>query len=177
MSGGRHWTHWDIYNGVDPDRFRPLGAHRDPWEVLYVGSLHARKGIFELFRAIPLVLRRAPSSHFTLVGRLPPGGLQSPLVQQLIALIPADLRARVRFAGPLSHEDLPSWYSRAAALVVPSRSEAFGLVCVEAMACQTPVVMTSRACGPEIIEHEQTGLLADPLDSERFAAAIVRLLA
>jgi len=165
-----------VYNGVDTDHFRHVAIGKDPREVLYVGSVHPRKGLPELFNAIPRVLRRVADARFTIVGRLPAGGRESAFVKDLWQLVPGPLRNRVQFVGPVRHEELPHWYSRAALLAVPSRSEGFGLVCAEAMACETPVVMTSHASGPEIVEHEATGLLADPANPSEFSDAIVRLL-
>ena len=165
-----------IYHGVDCNRFRPLAAPKDPGEILYVGTIHERKGVRELFSAVRQVLAEVPGSHVTVVGRLPSGSDGATLTRQLITSLPAAARRRVRFAGPLPHEELPKVYSRAAAVVFPSRFEAFGLARAEAMACGAAVVTAPHTSGPELIEHENSGLLADPANPIELAEAIVRLL-
>jgi glycosyltransferase involved in cell wall biosynthesis len=71
---------------------------------------------------------------------------------------------------------MPRWYNRATCAVFPSLSEAYGLTCAEAMACGTPVVMTSRASGPELVEDGVTGFLREPTDRQSLAEAIITLL-
>ena len=165
-----------IYNGVDTKRFRPADAARDQFEVVYVGSITRRKGVFDLLNAIPLVLERVPEARFRLVGTLPVRGELRSALDSALANLPERARRAVVLAGRMRHEQLPAVYSRAAAAVFPSRAEAFGLTCVEAMACGAPVVMTSRASGPELVEDGVSGLLAEPADTEQLAGAIVRLL-
>jgi glycosyltransferase involved in cell wall biosynthesis len=84
--------------------------------------------------------------------------------------------AKVRFLGPVSRDELPRFYRRAAVAVFPSQGEAFGLACVEAMSCGAAVVNTADGSGPELIEAGESGLLVEPGDSGALASAIVRLL-
>lgn len=165
-----------IYNGVDTEMFRPCSQMKDPLQVLYVGSLTRRKGIPSLFRVIPSVIRQVPGAHFKLVGRVPPGERGQNLKDELLASVPKTVRQYIHFAGFVPHVHLPMVYSSAAVAVFPSYAEAFGLTCAEAMACGTAVVMTSRASGPELVEHEVSGLLADPYEPEDLGQALVNLL-
>ena len=71
---------------------------------------------------------------------------------------------------------MPAIYGGSTVAVFASLSEAFGMACVEAMACETPVVMTSRGSGPEIVTDGVSGLLVDPSDTEKLATAVVELL-
>jgi glycosyltransferase involved in cell wall biosynthesis len=84
--------------------------------------------------------------------------------------------ANVRFLGHVPQSDLPDLYSRAAVAVFPSHNEAFGLACIEAMACGTAVVMTVRGSGAELVEHGKSGLLVEPANPGAIAAAVGRLL-
>jgi len=165
-----------IYNGVDTQMFRPLSVERDESEVLYVGSLHRRKGIHELMRAWPSVVAQMPQARLTVVGRIPDGEPGQILLRSLLSLVPKAAQESISFAGYVPHEQLPLSYSRAAVAVFPSHEEAFGLTCAEAMACGTAVVMTSKGSGPELVENEVSGLLVDPSNIEALAGAIVRLL-
>jgi glycosyltransferase involved in cell wall biosynthesis len=74
--------------------------------------------------------------------------------------------------GYVPEDELPGLYANAAVLAMPSLYEGFGLPCVEAMACGTPVVASDRAALPETCGGG--ALLADPADPEGFAAALVR---
>jgi glycosyltransferase involved in cell wall biosynthesis len=165
-----------IYNGVDTELFRPAPVERDPWEVLYVGSVTRRKGVPDLLAAFALVAREAPQAHLTIVGRLPASANGVNPVESWLRGLPESIRSRVVFTGPKPHAELPAYYSRAAVAVFPSRAEAFGLTCAEAMACGAAIVMTSLGSGPELVEDGSSGLLADPRKPVELAGAILRLL-
>jgi glycosyltransferase involved in cell wall biosynthesis len=83
---------------------------------------------------------------------------------------------KVRFLGHVPQAHLPSLYSRAAVAVFPSHDEAFGLACVEAMACGAAVVMTARGSGPELVEDGKSGLLVEPTNVRALTAAVLSLL-
>ena len=167
-----------IYNGVDTSIFRPLSdVMRSQAEVLFAGTVARRKGIYELFAAIPLVLDAVPSAHFTILGRLPVDHEnRRALVDKLLEKVPFAKRQAVAFTDVRPYREMPKWYSRATCAVFPSLAEAYGLTCTEAMACGVPVVMTSRASGPEIVEDGVSGILNEPTDRQGLAEAIVALL-
>ena len=83
---------------------------------------------------------------------------------------------RVRFVAPLPHHILSSWYRAADVVVVPSRSESFGLVALEAAACGVPVVASAVGGLLNIVHDGVTGLLVDGRDPERYARAIEQVL-
>ena len=167
-----------IYNGVDTSIFRPLDEIKSSEnEVLFAGTVVRRKGIYELFAAIPLVLDSVPSACFTIVGRLPTDKKKrQALINELLESIPFSKREAIVFADVRPYREMPEWYNRATCAVFPSLAEAYGLTCAEAMACGTPVVMTSRASGPEIIENGVTGFLCEPTDTQALAEAIITSL-
>ena len=76
--------------------------------------------------------------------------------------------------GLIPDEDLPAFYSGAAAFVYPSLFEGFGLPVLEAMACGTPVVTSARTALPELTAD--AGLLIDPENVEALAEAMTRIL-
>src|SRR3954447_11415864 len=165
-----------IYNAVDTELFRPSDTPRDGNEVLYVGTVNRRKGVGELFKAIPEVLSERPGTRFRIAGAISRSESGESLDQYLLGLLPVACRASVEFLGRVSHDKLPSLYNQAAVCVFPSLAEAFGLTCVEAMACGRPVVMTNHASGPEIVEDGVSGLLADPRDPKRVSACLLSIL-
>ena len=86
------------------------------------------------------------------------------------------LASRVRFLGAVEHEDLADYYALADICVVPSRTETFGLVALEAQALGTPVVASAVGGLTEIIEDGSTGILVAEREPQAFAAAIAALL-
>ncbi len=86
------------------------------------------------------------------------------------------LGARVRFVDPQPHHALGTYYRAADVCVVPSRSESFGLVALEAAACGTPVVAAAVGGLRSIVEHGRTGYLVEGRDPEVFAAHVDELL-
>ena len=84
----------------------------------------------------------------------------------------AELETPGRALGYVRDEDLPGLYAGALAFVMPSLYEGFGLPCLEAMACGTPVVAADRAALPETCGD--AALLADPDDREGLADAVLR---
>lgn len=167
-----------IHNGVDTSTFFPKkDLMRSESEVLFVGTVNRRKGIYEFFAAIPFVLEAVPHAKFTVIGRLPTSDSdRKKLIDELYSFVPADKRSAITFTDARPYEEMPSWYRKAACAVFPSLAEAFGLTCVEAMACGTPVVMTSRASGPEIVEDGVSGFLCEPTEKQKLANAIIALL-
>ncbi len=166
-------TYTTIHNGVDTDFFQTRNRPKPSWRILFVGTLHRRKGVQELFRAFAIVHAQFPKARLSVVGRAP-DEIQTQV--ELLNLLPAEARGNVEFSGRVPFQELPAIYSGATLAVFPSHAEAFGLTCVEAMSCGLPVVMTSRASGPEIVEDGVSGLLADPGSPAGIAGAILALL-
>lgn len=170
-STGRHCD--VVYNGVDTSIFYPLQQNEPEVPVvLFVGKLHARKGVDELLGAWAIVSRGYPRARLKIVG-----AYEDPSTLQRYAdKYRFDARS-VELTGFVSHDQLPRIYNACTAAVFPSRAEAFGLTCAEAMACGCAVVMTSRASGPELVENDLSGLLANPENRNDLASAITRVLA
>jgi glycosyltransferase involved in cell wall biosynthesis len=148
-----------------PDDYFP--AH-DPPRILYVGQLSEIKGL-------PLLLESL--SRLTIPARLQVAGegyLLPPLRRRVAEL---GLTERVTFLGHASRGELAALLRESAVLAVPTRyPEPFGLVGPEAMAHARPVVAFAIGGIPEWLEHEVTGLLAQPNDLDDFTRKLERLL-
>jgi glycogen synthase len=175
-----------IHNGIDIDQYRPrpdesvleeYGVDPDQPYVLFVGRITRQKGILHLVEAI----------HH----------LDSDIQVVLCAGAPdteeigVEMEARVEaartetdnpivwIAEMLPREDVITMYSHASVFVCPSVYEPFGIINLEAMACETPVVASAVGGIPEIVVPDETGLLVDvdpsggdtvePADPEGFA--------
>jgi len=144
---------------------------REQWGsrvVLFVGKLRYYKGLTYLISAMKSV-----NATLVLVG----GG---PLETQLRRQAQEEgISERVVFVGDMERDQLPSYYYACDLFCLPSiyRSEAFGLVQIEAAACAKPVVSTALASGvPYVNQHEKTGLIVPPQNPEALAQAINTLL-
>ena len=86
------------------------------------------------------------------------------------------IASRVDFLGSVPHDELPFYYSAATACVMPSYSESFGLVGLEAQACSCPVIASNVAGLASVVRDGVTGFVVDGDDPAPYAAALARLL-
>lgn len=156
----------DEFQRVDPAEVERIRADFGPRIVFAAGRLVYYKGFDVLIRAM-----RSVDARLLIAG----GG---PLRDELRALAAATgVEDRVTLLGPVP--DLRPYYHAAHIFALPAvaRSEAFGIVQMEAMACGVPVVNTSLDTGvPFVSPHGETGLTVPPGDVDALAAALARLL-
>ena len=187
-----------IHNGIDPEEYhyrsdpetlRRLGVREDLPIILFVGRITRQKGILHLVRAIRHL---EPGAQVVLCAGAPD---TEEIGAEMEALVEEARRNSnvpiVWIAGMTPKEDLITLYSHASVFVCPSVYEPFGIINLEAMACETPVVASAVGGIPEIVVSGETGLLvafeaegggspepADPDDFSRsLAAAVNELLA
>ena len=99
-------------------------------------------------------------------------------MERLAALVDElDLEDQVVFVPPRPHELLSTYYRAADVCLVPSRSESFGLVALEAAACGAPVVASDVGGLRSLIDHGRTGYLVEDATPESFAAWVRQILA
>ena len=137
--------------------------------ILFVGRLIYYKGADVLVRAMADV-----DAELVLIGN---GPLREDLERLAASL---GIAERVHFVEPVGDDDLAAWYHAADVFCLPSiaRSEAFGLVQLEAHAAGTPVVSTTLTTGvPFVNENGVTGLTVPPGDAEALASALGTLVA
>lgn len=175
--------HEVVHYGIVPVEEEALStASSEEPTVLFVGRLEIRKGVLDLFEAIPRVLAEHPEARFVLAGSdnsVHDGfharhGVDYPT---WFARRHPRLRDRVDFLGYVDEERLGELYRDCDVFVAPSLYESFGLIYLEAMNYARPVI-GCRAGGPrEIIRDGETGRLVEPGDGAGLAAAITELIA
>ncbi len=171
-----------VPSGVDHAFFSPgdragaraaLGLDDRP-TVLFVGRIQPLKGLTVAVEA----LARLSDARARLVVVGGPSGVDGPAEKARVLALVEDLglRDRVVFVDPQPHHLLSSWYRAADVVVVPSRSESFGLVALEGAACGIPVVAAAVGGLRTLVEDGVTGFLVEDRDPSSFASAIDAVL-
>jgi D-inositol-3-phosphate glycosyltransferase len=177
--------------GVDLEQFRPpapgerdreraeLGIAPDAQLLLFVGRIQPLKAPDVLLRAVARLLTDRPHLRSTLVVAVVGGpsgsGLRKPEALQRLAKR-LDVEDVVRFERPQPADRLAAWYRSADLVAVPSYSESFGLVALEAQACGTPVVAAAVRGLHDTVADGVSGLLVDGHDPGRWGREIGSLL-
>jgi glycosyltransferase involved in cell wall biosynthesis len=171
-----------IPNGIDLDAFQPLGEKQievvrgrlglrphQPF-LLAVGNFRPVKNHALLLEAMVQVRNLFPDVFLLLVGH-------GPLKSQYLQMIrERSLEANVRVMAPVGRK-LPLLLGSADVLIHPSKTESFGLVVAESIACGTPVVATRVGALPELVKEGETGLLVESESILSLAQAVCALIA
>jgi glycosyltransferase involved in cell wall biosynthesis len=163
-----------IHNGVDLSELKSVPGTRtspngNPF-VLCVAMHNEKKGIDVLLRAFAHLHDTRPDLRLVLAG-------DGPLREQLEDLAASlNLRDKVEFRGRQTRTQVANLLHDCEVFVLPSRSEPFGIVLIEAMACGKPVVATTAGGIPEIVENGKNGLLVQPDDPRALAEALIKVL-
>ena len=153
---------------------RAVRLDADAPVLLFVGRIQPLKGLPVAVEALAALHR--PEARLAVVGGPsgPDGDAELARVEALAASL--GVSEQIRYVEPQPHHLLSTWYRAADAVLVPSRSESFGLVALEAAACGTPVVAAAVGGLRTLVEHGRTGLLVDGRDPLAFAAATASVL-
>jgi len=168
---------FSVYRRIDKNRARDdLGLDSSKKYVLCVAGMVERKGLDYLIQSMPPIRERLPDTELLLVGEGYYKKHLQLLAQKLhipdkIHFIPAgDAETRV------PDEELALYYNAADVFVLPSLTEALGVVGIEAMACGTPFIGTNVEGIPSLVEQFEAGVLIPPRDSNAIASAVINVL-
>lgn len=178
-----------VHPGVNLDRFRPadgraaararLGLPQDALVPVFAGRIQPLKAPDVLLRAVAVLLEERPELRRSLVVPVVGGpsgsGLAKPeRLHKLAARLGiADV---VRFQPPVGQEQLADWFRAASVLVMPSYSESFGLVAIEAQAAGTPVIAAAVGGLPVAVREGVTGFLVQGHDPADYAQRLARFV-
>ncbi|MGH2567734.1 MAG: glycosyltransferase family 4 protein, partial [Bacteroidota bacterium] len=175
--------------GVDLTRFDPSRYKRSEARAFFglpqkgfligvLGRLDRQKGQEVLLRSVSEVVERHPDAHFIIAGDETVGeprsgnpGYKAHLENLCRTL---SIERHVTFMPFI--DDVPRFMAALDLVVLPSFAETYGLVVIEAMAMEKPVIATNAGGVPEIITDGKTGLLVEPRDSKALSRAILRVL-
>jgi len=171
--------------GVDLTMFQPIDraeARRNigygPGRLLlFVGRLERLKGVEVAIRALALLQGQQPETRLLVLGEDASNGDESEMERLKAIASSLGVRDRVDFLGSVAHHELPYFYSAADVCVMPSYSESFGLVALEAQACGLPVVGFAASGLRSVVRDGVSGYLLETHDAETYADRIGRLLA
>ncbi|RAL21087.1 N-acetyl-alpha-D-glucosaminyl L-malate synthase BshA [Thermoflavimicrobium daqui] len=164
-----------IYNFVDLRVFYPRDVtdirlqygQKDEKILLHISNFRPVKRVKDVIRIFDRVQREVPA-RLLLVGEGPEWSKVCSLVEEL------DLTSKVIFLG--KQDEVAQLVSLADLILLPSATESFGMVALEAMACGVPTIGSNTGGIPEVVEHGETGFLAEVGDIEAMAAYAVKLL-
>jgi D-inositol-3-phosphate glycosyltransferase len=156
-----------------------VGLPKDAHIITFVGRIQPHKGPEVLIRSIAEMVHHSPHLRPKLIANIIGGasGVNQSEVERLKELVTwLGIDDVVRFAPPVPREDLPQWYRAADLICVPSYSESFGLVALEAQACGTPVVATAVGGLRTAIADGISGVLVDGHDPRAWSSVLARLI-
>jgi glycosyltransferase involved in cell wall biosynthesis len=137
--------------------------------ILYVGSIHTRRNIEQLIRAIHILCRKMSDIQLLIVGKR-----EYPYFDVHTLVDELALNNQVILSGYIQDSDLPLLYNVADLFIYPSSYEGFGLPPLEAMACGTPVITSNNSSLPEVAG--EAAMLIDPLNVEEMAEVMYQVL-
>jgi D-inositol-3-phosphate glycosyltransferase len=161
--------------GHRPQARRALGLPLDGRLLLFVGRIQPLKRADVAIETLAELRQHGNEPYRLVVVGGPSGPHGEKSLQSLHDVADArGVREHVHFVAPQPHELLSSYYRAADVCIVPSRSESFGLVALEAAACGTPVVASAVGGLTTLVDHGHTGYLVDDPDPVAYAAAVRR---
>jgi glycosyltransferase involved in cell wall biosynthesis len=159
-----------IPNGVSPQAADEGQLSYAAGYALVISRLVWKKGVDTVLEAYVLLRHAVEPPDLLIIG-------DGPERSRLEAMVAAfDLQDSVRFLGEVAPAQVGSYLAGCSMLILASRQEPFGNVVLEGMAAGRPVIATRVGGVPELLQHEQNGLLVAKDDPAALAAAVMRLL-
>jgi D-inositol-3-phosphate glycosyltransferase len=162
--------------GHRPQARRALGLPMEGRLLLFVGRIQPLKCADAAVETLAQLNRPGDEPYHLVIVGGPSGPHGEKSFQGLVDLADAHgVADRVHYIDPQPHELLSSYYRAADVCIVPSRSESFGLVALEAAACGTPVVASAVGGLTTLVDHGRTGFLVEDPTPARYADAVRRV--
>ncbi len=168
-----------IPNGIDPENFHDLSRKQSRAKlqigekeniIVFVGTLRPVKGVEYLIRAVAILNAKAQDVRLIIVGDGEDRRDLENLVEEL------HMEDVVTFIGRVPNEKVPAYLVASDVFVLPSLSEGFALVNLEAMACGLPIVASEVGGLPDLIQNGENGFLVEPGNPHQIADKITLLL-
>lgn len=168
-----------IHYGLQLDNFQndnPSIYNRDT--ILYIGTIIRKKGVLELAEIFNKIIKEKPNAKLILIGGdssdIKTGTTSTfKLMEHIFS---DEAKKQVNYLGKIPYEEVKEHIKKAHVCTYPSFAETLGMVTIESMAMQKPVVNTSIGWAQELIEDNVSGYLVHPTKVDDYAAKIVTLL-
>lgn len=144
--------------------------------VIYVGRLETRKGVWNLAKAIPIVLEQMSDARFIFLGKDSRAPFRQRSMKKWLLSELGAYADRVEFIDAVPLEEVPQVLARASIAVFPSLWENFPNVCLEAMAAGRAVLASAKGGMVDMISPNEGGLLVDPENPNEIANGLLTLL-
>ena len=165
-----------LYNSVEEPAATVPFENRSTDEVVFTGTLTAKKGVISLIEAWPAIRAHVPRAQLHIFGKDGVAPTGTSMKAYLQGKLPQSSASSVHFYDHVSRSKLAAALSTARVAVFPSYAEGFALAPLEAMVAGCPTIYSRCGSGPELIVHERDGLLIDPQNATDIAEAVVRVL-
>ena len=162
------------YVPIDLPAYTPHES-RSRNRVVYTGTLTPKKGIPKLIEAWPAVLKSVPQAELHVYGKDYRRDGRT-MAESLLATLEEDARQTVHFHGHRTRGEVLEVLTAATVAVFPSYAEAFAFAPIEAMGSGCPTIYSPRTSGPELMTHNENGLLIDPDRPQELARGIISIL-
>jgi glycosyltransferase involved in cell wall biosynthesis len=169
-----------IYHAPNPyfpsEQLQSIPTTSGSENILYIGRLETRKGVYNLARAIPLVLKSFPNSKFTFLGKDSRGPRREKSMLTVLKQIIGESHSNVSFLDYVPLTEVPSIIAKADICVFPSLWENFPNVCLEAMTAGKSIVASKNGGMVDMLQDNKGGVLVDPHEPSDIANGIIQLL-
>lgn len=152
-----------------------LNANPQSHTVLYIGRLETRKGVYNLGRAIPLVLESLPDLKFVFLGRDSRGPRREKSMKNTLLNVLGKFSSSVEFKDYVPLTEVPEVIAQSAICVFPSLWENFPNVCLEAMTAGKAVVASRNGGMTDMLEDVDGGIFVDPHDPVDISRGIIEM--
>ena len=167
-----------IHYGLELDRF--VNAKPDQFQsktLLYIGTIIRKKGVLELAEVFNKVIEQDVAAKLILIGGdsgdIKTGSSSTYTLMQ--SLFSEKAKAKVNYLGKIPYVEVQEHIKNAHVCTFPSFAETLGMVTIESMALQKPVVNTSIGWAQELIDDEVNGYLIYPKDTAAYANKVITL--
>lgn len=167
-----------LHNGIELDAFTNSVTHPQKNKLLYLGTLIRKKGVLELPGIVNELRKQHPDAQLVLIGADSKDSMTGAastwqLMQQEIT---QEDRNNISYLGKVPYSEVRRHIEQAHVCVFPTLAETLGMVTIESMAMEKPVVSSNMGWVRELIEDGVSGFLVDPTNHKEFASKIGQLL-
>jgi glycosyltransferase involved in cell wall biosynthesis len=159
-----------VPNGIRTEDYNPrFKCVNSPHQAVFICRLVFYKNLEVVFQAFRRVIREVPDAQLVIVGDGPMKSVWTAIVKEL------GLSQHFRFLGRISNEQKLRLLTESAFLLLPSKTEGFGIVILEAFACHKTVIVSSIGALQEVVTDGLDGYLVDPDDADDWSEKMLQL--